>query len=277
MRSVSAGEARRALAAMEREGRGQTGPAVWLKRAAVAAVVALLLTLLVYGIGGWAMGWFSTPPEVLEIRSAINQQISDLGKVGKNELPYSGGPDMGQVFGKMRDLPDGMRDQIRGDINRLRDASERAEVNSFFTMSPDQRQAELDRRIKTDEDRRKKWAEQRSKNGPPGGRAARGNQAGKAAQPGQVAGNGTGGGGRGPGGGGGGGPGGGAPGGGGGGGGGGPGGRGGSEEDRNNRRKQGLDQTDPEQRSRRAEYRRQMDERRQQMGFTGGGGPRGGR
>jgi hypothetical protein len=39
-----------------------------------------------------------------------------------------------------------------------------------------------------------------------------------------------------------------------------------SEEDRNNRRKSFLDNTDPGQRSRRTEYRRQLDERRKQLG-----------
>jgi hypothetical protein len=38
-----------------------------------------------------------------------------------------------------------------------------------------------------------------------------------------------------------------------------------------------LDNSDPEQRGRRAEYRRQMEERRQQLGAGGGGVGRPGR
>jgi len=258
MRTMSAGDARRALASMERERRAPAGPGIWLQRAAVAAIVLFLLSLL----WGWAFGWFSTPAEVLEVRATINQQIADLDKAGKGQVPYDGGPDMGKVFRSMRDLPEGMRDQVRRDIGRLMEANERAQVNSFFNMPPAQRQAELDRRIKVEAERRKQFSANRGARG--------GNRGGS--PPGQETSNGALGGGRA---GGGGGPGGGGrPGGGGGGppGGGGP--RGGSEEDRNNRRKSALDNTDPEQRARRTEYRRQMDERRQQMGMGGGGGRR---
>ena len=258
MRTMSAGDARRALASMERERRAPAGLGTWLKRALVAAVVLLLLTLM----WGWSFGWFSTPAEVLEVRATINQQIADLDKVGKGQVPYDGGPDMGQVFRSMRDLPEGMRDQVRRDIGRLMEANERAQVNSFFNMPPAQRQAELDRRIKAEADRRKQFS---------ANRGARGGNRGGSPQ-GQVATNGAPGG-RPPGGGGagGGGPGGGGSPGGGGGppGGGGP--RGGSEEDRNKWRKGIIDSTTPEQRARYVEYRRAMDERRQQMGLPARG------
>ena len=256
MRTMSPGEVRRALAATERNSGSRSTLADWLKRGGVVAGVLLLLSLLT----GWALGWFSTPRQVLEVRAAINEQIAELDKVSRGQSPYSGGPDMGKVRDSMRNLPEGMRDQVRRDFGRLMEAGETAQVNSYFLVPPGQRQAELDRRIKAEEDARKKRAADRAKGG------ARGSQRGSNAGPpgggrtgdGQSAGN------RGPGG-----PGGGrGPGGGPGGGGGGP--RGGSsEEDRNNRRKSMLDNSDPEQRGRRAEYRRQMEERRQQ---TGGGG-----
>jgi hypothetical protein len=161
---------------------------------------------------------------------------------------------MGKVRDSMRNLPEGMRDRVRRDFGRLMEAGETAQVNSFFLVPPAQRQAELDRRIKAEDDARKKRAADRSKGsnrGPP--RATAGGPGDN-----QVAGN------RGPAGGG---PGGRGP------GGGGPPRGGFSEEDRNNRRKSMLDNSDPEQRGRRAEYRRQMDERRQQTG--GGTGGRG--
>lgn len=239
------------MAAMERDSRKSAGAGTWLKRGGAAAAVVVLLLL----VWGWTAGWFSTPRQVAEVRGVINQQIADLDKVARGEVPYDGGPDMRKVFGSMRDLPEGMRDRVRGDIGRLMEASERAQVNSYFLLPPAQRQAELDRRLKAEQDRRKQFAAGRGgrgQGGPPGAANAQ-----KGA--GQKNGGGPGGGGSGgPGGGGG------RPGGGGGGGGGGP--RGGSEEDRNNRRKTALDNTDPEQRSRRAEYRRQMEERRQQNG-----------
>ena len=45
-----------------------------------------------------------------------------------------------------------------------------------------------------------------------------------------------------------------------------------SEESRNNWRKSMIDRTTPEQRSRYVEYRRAMDERREQRGLPGGWG-----
>jgi hypothetical protein len=262
MRTLSAGEVRRALAASERGSKAGAGGGIgaWLKRGAIAAGVLLCMTLLT----GWALGWYSTPPQVLEVRTAINEQIAELDKMSKGQTPYSGGPDMGRVRDSMRNLPEGMRDQVRRDFGRLMEAGETAQVNSFFLVAPAQRQAELDRRIKAEDDARKKRAEDRAKGGnrgsprgtaggPPGGGRPGGSQ---------VAGNG------GPGGGGSGGRG---PGGGGPGGGGGPSRGGFSEDDRNNRRKSMLDNSDPEQRGRRAEYRRQLEERRQQLGGGTGG------
>lgn len=258
MRTLSAGEVRRALAANERSSRARTSVGDWLKRGAIAAVVLLFLTLL----SGWALGWYSTPAQVLEVRAAINDQIAELDKVSKGQAPYAGGPDMGKVRDSMRNLPEGMRDRVRRDFGRLMEAGETAQVNSFFLVPPAQRQAELDRRIKAEDDARKKRAADRSKGdnrGSPRGMAGGPPGAGRPGD-GQIAGNrGSGGGGQG-----GGGP----------GGGGGGGQRGGSsEEDRNNRRKSMLDNSDPEQRGRRAEYRRQMEERRQQLGGGGVGRP----
>ena len=249
MRTLSAGEVRRALAATERSSKPGGDLSSWMKRGALTAGAVLLLTLLT----GWALGWYSTPRQVLEVRAAINEQIAELDKVSHGQSPFAGGPDMRKVRDSMRHLPEGMRDQVRRDFGRLMEAGETAQVNSFFILPPAQRQAELDRRIKAEDDARKKWSADRAKG------ANRGSQSGAGGGPpaggrpgdGQTAGN-RGGGGAG-----------------GGGGRGGP--RGGfSEEDRNNRRKSMLDNSDPEQRGRRAEYRRQMEERRQKVG--GGSG-----
>lgn len=260
MRTMSAGEARRALASMERDSKPSTGVGTWIKRVLILAAVVGLLTL----VWGWAMGWFSTPARVLEVRAVIDQQIADLDKVSTGQAPYAGGPDMGKVFGTMRDLPEGMRDQVRRDIGRLMEASERAQVNSFFNLPPAQRQAELDRRIKAEDDRRNQFMAERAKRASGGDRPQGERPQGGGAPDARRGGGGGGGGGGGPG------------------GRGGPGGQGGggtrrgfSEEDRNNRRKAGLDRTDPGQRARRTEYRRQMEERRQQLG--GGGSRPGGR
>ena len=114
MRTMSAGEARRALAAMERGSKTPTGVGTWVRRVAVALLILALLTLA----WGWAAGWFSTPAQVAEVRAVIHQQIADLDKVATGQVPYGGGPDMRKVFGSMRDLPEDMRDRVRGDIGR---------------------------------------------------------------------------------------------------------------------------------------------------------------
>lgn len=250
MRTMSAGEVRRALAATERGSKSRGKASEWAKRGAVVGATLLVMML----ITGWALGWFSTPSQVLEVRAAINEQIAELDKVSRGQSPYNGGPDMGKVRDSMRNLPEGMRDQVRRDFGRLMEAGETAQVNSFFLVPPAQRQAELDRRIKAEDDARKKRAADRSKGG------GRGSPRGMTGGPpgggrpgdGQTASNRGGGGGGGP-------------------GGGGPSRGGFSEDDRNNRRKSMLDNSDPEQRGRRAEYRRQLDERRQQMGMGTGG------
>ena len=77
MRTLSPGEVRRALAASERSSGSETKGAVWLKRGATLAAALLLLTLL----SGWALGWYSTPAQVLEVRAAINEPIAELDKV----------------------------------------------------------------------------------------------------------------------------------------------------------------------------------------------------
>lgn len=253
MRTMTAAEVRRALAATEQRQSSRSSLGVWAKRGAITAAVLGFLML----VTGWALGWFSTPAQVLEVRAAINEQIAELDKVSKGQAPYGGGPNMGKVRDTMRNLPEDMRRQVRSDFGRLMEAGETAQVNSFFLMPPAQRDAELDRRIKAEQEARKgfeeaqkKRAAERSKGGSRGGDA--GGQGEGRPGAGQTAasnqGRGGGGGGRGPGG----------PGG---------GGRGGfSEEDRNNRRKSLLDNSDPGQRSRRTEYRRQLDERRKQLG-----------
>ncbi len=155
------------------------------------------------------------------------------------------------MFESMRDMPEGYRDQIRGEMGRLFEARERAEINSFFAMPPAQRMDELDRRIREEdaqrEARRQQWAQRQSsgdqqsgRGGPPGGS-------------GTVSGRG--------------GPLGGGP--------GGPGrrrGRSSTEEQRNEWRKRRLDNGSPQGRAQRDEYRRLMRERREQLGLPSGRG-----
>lgn len=249
---ASSVDKRRAVAALAADRTKQAAGGRFLKRAAIALLLLFLFAMPTL----WAFGFFSAPPAVAEIKQLVDQQVVEYNRVARGEVPY-GNPSSSAIFEKMRDMPREYREQIGPQMGRLWEARERAEMASYFAMPPEKRQAELDRRIKADEDRRKAWQAEREKRDQQ--RSASGQQAG-------------GGGGRGPGGGGGGpGAGGGGPGGGGGGPGGGSSRGGGTEEARNERSKRRIDQSSPEQRAQQTEYRRAMEERRTQLGLPTGG------
>lgn len=232
-----------------RRSSGRNGETVegnpWKRLLAAVAFVGLATVFL-----AWLCGFFSPPRAVTELVQAVDQQVAEYDRVARGELPLDSIPSSSAVYEKFREVPREYRDQVGRQFGRLGDARERAEIGSYFSLPPAQRQAELDRRIKADEARRKqREAERETRNrergasGPP----AAGSQSG--------------------------GPGGGP--GGSGGGAGGPGGGGGgrTEEDRNLRLKARLDKTTPEQRAQRTEYRRAMDERRSQLGMSTTGWP----
>jgi len=218
-----------------------------IKKVGVGIAVLAFVALLIL----WLMGFFSTSKEVLEIRGMVDAQIAELDRVARNEVPMSyDGASFGAMFDKMRNMPEKTREQVRGEMDRLFRARERAELQSYFALPADKRLAELDRRIKAEEARRKAWQEQRASRGGQGGNGGgRGNAT--AGGGGQRGGPGGGGPPR---------------------GGGGPGGSRGSEDGRNARAKQRIDSSTGEQRAQSTEYRRAMEERRQQLGLSPGRG-----
>ena len=228
----------------------------WLSRIAVAGTCIVLLILL----GTWWGGGFTQPPVVAEIHSMVDEEVARLARVARNEIPYgSSGPDMGEWFQKFRDVPEKYRGQIRQDMGRLFTARERAATQSYFALPPEQRRAEMDRRIKAEEarskERRERWAAEKaareqanangqtSENGRNGnGQEGRGRGANAGDESGQR--------------------------------------RGGSpptEDVRNDWMKRRLDTSSPDERAQRTEYRRAMNERREQLGMEPGrgGGPPG--
>ena len=223
----------------------------------IAAGLAVLALLAL--IACWWSGLFSTPREVLEIRSMVDTEIAQLEKVARNEAPLTfESPAMRQSWDRMRDMPRGVRDQARREMDRLFQAREQAELRSYFALPPQERLKELDRRIKAEDARRQ--ARQRGSTAP----GSRNQTAGSPSAGGSAAAS------RGPSG-----------------GGGGPAGgnpattagvsgsgrRRGSEDDRNLRSKQRIDATSPTERAQSAEYRRAMDARRAQLG-TASASPR---
>jgi hypothetical protein len=231
----------------------------------LSATKKLLGSAALLGVGIWLLLWttgaFSPSAAVAELRTLVDQEVTRLNRVARNEIPYSErGPDMGDFFQKVRDLPDSQRTQVRNEMGRLFAARERAEFGSYFALPPAQRIAELDRRIKESEARRKQWAAERAarsqatqasgaSNGrPPASSGAR-PAGGPPSQPsgtGQARG---------------------------------PSGQGPqwssrgprTEEARNERRKERLDASSPAERAKRTEYRRALSARREQLGLSSSG------
>lgn len=212
----------------------------------VVAVLALLAFLVAW-LGGWIR--FTTDPRVTEILA--------MQEEARRKYAANGGPsslvdataavvEMNSIRQKVEALPEHLRPQVeRAGGTMMRDVF-RSRIDAYFNAPPEARQAELDRQIAQEETMRKAFE---------AGRSLMGNAGGGPGGPGGNAGNGGGGGG-------------GAAGGGPAGGGGPP--RSGSDEDRNRWRKNMIDRTTPEERARYVEYRRAMEERREQLGLTSG-------
>ena len=225
-----------------RAGLGRTGMRVMLVILTVALAILLWL---------WMSGFFTTPKEVLGIRAMVDEQIVQLGRVARNEAPLTYDTSVfRESISRVRDMAPEVRAQVRGEMERLGRARDKAELQSYFALPPTERRDELDRRIKAEESRRqasqqrssqKSSSQKSSKEGGSGqGAGPRSSPQAAAASP-PV-------------------------------GGGGLASRGGTEEARNARRKQRLDTSSPEARAQGAEYRRAMAARRQQLGLVSGRG-----
>ena len=204
-------------------------------------IVGLLLLALLALLGLWLGGGFSSvPPEVREIRQMVDGQIEQLRQAGRNELPLeatAGGFDA--VRDRLRDLPPALRQQAGREVGRLFAARERAELDSFFNLPPERRPAELDRRIRAEEERRKAREAERARRETQQPQQAAVQGGGAAASGGPPTGQ--------------------------------PRGRSTTEQERNARSKSRIDASSPQERARRTEYRRAMDDRRKQLGLPTGG------
>ena len=214
---------------------------------AVLAGIAVLAVLL-----AWLLGWisFGTDPRVAEIRKMQEEarvQFAEGGGPRTVAEATAAVTAMNTIRAKVEALPPHLRPQVERQGSSVFRTAMRARIDAYFTAPPEKRKAELDRQIDQEEMMRKAFEAGRAVAGMFGGGQGGGSPAGQAGggqQAGQA------GGGR---------PGGGPP-------------QGGSEEDRNRWRKSMIDSTTPEQRSRYVEYRRAMDERREQRGLPSGWG-----
>jgi len=230
----------------------------WLAVLAGIAVLAVLVA--------WFLGWisFGTDPRVAEIQK--------MQEEARTQFAEGGGPRtvadataavtaMNTIRAKVEALPPHLRPQVERQGGSVFRTAMRARIDSYFTAPPEKRKAELDRQIDQEEMMRKAFEAGRAVagmfgGGQPAGQSGAGQGAAGQGAAGQSAagqgGAGQSGQGRGgP-------PGGGPP-------------QSGSEEDRNRWRKSIIDSTTPEQRARYVEYRRAMDERREQRGLQSWG------
>ena len=240
-----------------RDADAEGGSTVWFWLLVLAALS--LIGFLVAWLGGWIR--FTTDPRVAEI---LVMQEEARAKYAAN-----GGPstlveataavvEMNSIRQKIEALPPHLRPQAeQAGGGMMRDVF-RGRIDAYFNAPPGQREAELDRQITQEEIMRQAFEAGRTIASAIGGGGQTGSGGGTTNAGGAASGTGGGT----------------APAAGGPSSGGGPP-RGGTEEDRNRWRKNMIDRTTPEERARYAEYRRAMEERREQRGLTTGGPPGG--
>ena len=241
--STAASDRRRALADLVRERGGGRSSGGVVRRIVIGLILVAFLALLL----AWLLGFFSVPGDVLEIRGLVDSEIAELRKVARNEVPLaSDSPGFAVVLDRVRNLPPDLRRQANQDVGRLLAAREQAELDSYFNLPPERRQAELDRRIKAEEDRREareaaRAARESQRSAPPAGASlAGGSGAASSGRSGPPTGGSRG--------------------------------RSMTEDERNARSKRRIDRSSPDERARRTEYRRAIDERRAQLGLPARGG-----
>ena len=226
------------------------GPAWGLWLGLAAAFVLLVMWL------AWFLGWlsFGTDPRVAEIRqlqAEAQKQFTENGGPKTVAEATAAMTSMNTIRAKLEALPPHLRSQAERQGGGMFRSAMGARIDTYFALPPEKRQAELDRQIDQEEMMRKAFDAGRAIAGVFGG--GQGSQAtGGTAQGGTTPGGTSGGGPPAP---------------------TGSSSSGSSSEERSNKwRKSMIDRTTPEQRSRYVEYRRAMDERREQRGLPGGWG-----
>jgi len=215
-------------------GRSQESASPRLAWGLGVAAVALALMVL-----AWLAGWigFGTDPRVQEILVLQDQARERYGQ--------GGGPanladataavtSMMEIRQKTEQLPEHLRPQVERSAGNVFRSAFRARIDSYFSLPPEQRQAELDRQINQDEMMRKAFEAGRSVMSALGGgqsAAPAGSTQATAQQPARTPWASR------------------------------------SEEERNRWRKSMLDRTSPQDRARYTEYRRAIDARREQRGL----------
>jgi hypothetical protein len=216
--------------------RNQERPAAWVWAAALVGLA--LLALLVAWLAGWIR--FTTDPRVTEIIALQAQARARFGQgSGPSNLADAAAmaTSMMEIRQKLEALPEHLRPQAEQAGRSMFQSAFRARIDGYFSLPPEQRQAEIDRQIDQEEMMRKAFEAGRTVAGAFGGgraEAGTGSQAGATAsapsapqRPGGSR----------------------------------------SEEERNRWRKSMIDRTTPQERARYTEWRRAIDARREQRGM----------
>jgi uncharacterized membrane protein YgcG len=191
-------------------------------------VVLALLFLLLLGLGAWAMS--GPDPGVAKIQ-ALRAEIDNASGDQRRAL-------WGQMREEMEKLPEAAREQLFAERRQEWETRENKRMTEFFAMPRDQQIAAIDKQIDDWEKRRKERAQRQQNGAQANGQGGRGGPGGGF-----------------------------GPGGGGGRGGGGGAGRSTDPSAALQRGKNYLDRSSPESRAQRGEYRRMVQDRRQQRGL----------
>jgi len=206
----------------------------WIAAGGGLAAVAL--------VAAWLLGWisFTTDPRVVEIQQMqedARKQFTEVGGPRTVAEATAAITAMNTIRAKVEALPPHLKPQVEQQGRNVFRSAMRARIDAYFAAPLASRQAELDRQIDQEEMMRKAFEAGQAVAKMVGGGQA-GGQTGGQQQGSQ----------------------------------GGPSRGSSSEEDRNRWRKSIIDTTTPEQRARYVEYRRAMDQRREQRGLTSGWG-----
>jgi hypothetical protein len=124
---------------------------LWIVGLAVAALVALLVAWL----GGWIR--FSTDPRVAEILTLQEQarvrfeQRGEAGGAPTMADATAAATAMMEIRQKTEALPEHLRRQVEQNGSSMFRSAFRARIDRYFSLPPEQRQAELDRQIAEEE------------------------------------------------------------------------------------------------------------------------------
>jgi hypothetical protein len=202
-------------------------------------IVAVTVLVIVFVLGVWLAGWFSpgTDPrvqEILALQEQAGQKFAANGGPSNFVEATAAFTSMMEIRQKTEALPEHLRPQVEQAAGNAFRSMFQARIDRYFSMPPDQRQAELDRQIDQQEMFRKAMEAGRTVAGALGGGqnpsgSTTTNQAARSPWSSR------------------------------------------SEDERNQWRKSRiLDRTNPQERARFTEYIRALEVRREQRGLTSG-------